>query len=176
MQAVSPNARSEQAQNPPICKGDRVRNSCATRVGTAVKIYPDGSAAVCWDDADPQQEGLAHERVPRPLLEVLKSAAPSSDPVVHTVASILDFDHFQSEQPNDTGSVVLRRAANAISTIARLVSNSVRAEGNEEPVALSVNAQAGLLDALELIAHGMQFEADFADKHDQWLNGHSSEK
>ena len=70
------------------------------------------------------------------------------------------------------------RAANAISTIARLVSNSIRAEqeGNDEPMPLSARAQAGLLDALELIAHSMEFEADFVDAHDQWLNDDSSEK
>lgn len=90
-------------------------------------------------------------------------------PVRSTVASTLDYDHFQSEVPNDTGSTVLRRAASAIGTIARLVGNSIREEGNDEPATLSPNAQAGLLDALEVIAHAMQFEADFVDEHDQWL-------
>ncbi|AJZ59611.1 hypothetical protein OI25_615 [Paraburkholderia fungorum] len=97
---------------------------------------------------------------------------------VNSIAATLDFDHFQSERPNDTGSAVLRRAACAISTIARLVSNSIRAEqeGNDEPVPLSARTQAGLLDALELIAHSMEFEADFIDEHDQVLSGHPSEK
>jgi hypothetical protein len=85
------------------------------------------------------------------------------NPTIHTVGSILDFDHFRSPEPNNTGSAVLRRAANAIRSIARLVSNSVRAEGNEEPVALSLDTQAGLLDALELIAYAMEHEAEMVD-------------
>lgn len=85
----------------------------------------------------------------------------------NTVAAVLDFDHFQSEEPNDTGSTVMRRAANAIQTIARLVSNSVRQEGNDEPAALSLDAQGGLLDALELIAYAMRYEAELVDDNAQ---------
>lgn len=168
MQTINVDARCEQAQLSPIRKGDRVRSVHAARTGAAVKVYADGSAAVCWDDGDPQPEGLAHERMPRQLLEVLEPVAPSSAtkpsyPSVHTAASILDFDHFRIAEPNNTGSVVLRRAANAIRTIARLVSNSVRDEGNDEPVGLSLDTQAGLLDALELIAYAMEHEAEMVD-------------
>ncbi|QGZ54293.1 hypothetical protein [Paraburkholderia acidiphila] len=88
-------------------------------------------------------------------------------PVRNSVASVLDHDHFRSEEPNDTGSTVLRRAASAIQTIARLVGNSVRQEGNDERVALSLDAQGGLLDALELIAYAMQYEAELVDDNAQ---------
>ncbi|WP_341313882.1 hypothetical protein WN982_00295 [Paraburkholderia sp. IMGN_8] len=64
-------ARPEQTQLPAIQPGDRVRSIHAGRVGTAVKIYADGSAAIHWDDVDPQPEGLAHERMPRHLLTLL---------------------------------------------------------------------------------------------------------
>ena len=42
------------------------------RTGHVVKVYPDGSAAIHWDDREPQPEGLAHERVPASLLRVLE--------------------------------------------------------------------------------------------------------
>ncbi|QGZ54292.1 hypothetical protein [Paraburkholderia acidiphila] len=61
-------ARPEQTLTPPLRKGDRVRNSCATRVGVAVRVYPNGSAAVRWDDAPLKPGRLVHERVPRELL------------------------------------------------------------------------------------------------------------
>lgn len=51
-----------------IQPGDRVKTIHAGRTGRAVKIYLDGSACVCWDDGEPQAEGLGHERVPRHML------------------------------------------------------------------------------------------------------------
>jgi hypothetical protein len=57
-----------------------VRSVHAGRTGTAVKVYADGSAAVHWDDGDPQPEGLAHERMPRRLLDVLEPAIPVRPP------------------------------------------------------------------------------------------------
>jgi hypothetical protein len=54
--------------------GDSIRSTYAGRTGTVVKVYPDGSAAVRWDDGEPQPEGLAHERMPRRLLEVQHDA------------------------------------------------------------------------------------------------------
>ncbi|MFM0210467.1 hypothetical protein PQQ96_23980 [Paraburkholderia sediminicola] len=50
--------------------GDQIRSVHAGRAGTVVKVYADGSASVCWDDGEPQPEGLGHERMPRRLLEV----------------------------------------------------------------------------------------------------------
>ena len=74
MRSSSPRlaAGCEKVQGPSIRQGDRVRSIWLRRTGTAVKIYPDGSAAVCWDDGDPQPEGLAHERMPRRLLEIIE--------------------------------------------------------------------------------------------------------
>ncbi|CAG4919214.1 hypothetical protein [Paraburkholderia saeva] len=63
--------------NTSIHQGDRVRSIWLRRMGTAVKIYSDGSAAVCWDDGDPQPEGLAHGRMPRRLLELIEPLAPA---------------------------------------------------------------------------------------------------
>ncbi|AYH46088.1 hypothetical protein [Azoarcus sp. DN11] len=59
--------------------GDRIRSLHAGRPGSVVKVYADGSACVCWDDGEPQAEGLGHERMPRELLE--RVAAPASGPV-----------------------------------------------------------------------------------------------
>jgi hypothetical protein len=69
-------ARPEQTQLPAIHQGDRVRSVHAGRTGTVVKVYADGSGAILWDDGEPQPEGLAHERMPRRLLEVLEPATP----------------------------------------------------------------------------------------------------
>lgn len=55
--------------------GDRVRSVYSRRLGTVVKVYADGSAAVRWDDGDPQPEGLAHERMPRALLDVVPASS-----------------------------------------------------------------------------------------------------
>jgi hypothetical protein len=71
-------AHTGQSDSPKLLTiraGDRVRSVYAGRVGTATKVYPDGSAAVCWDDGEPQPEGLAHERMPRALLEVVGPVA-----------------------------------------------------------------------------------------------------
>lgn len=65
-------ARPEQTPLPRLRKGDRVRNSCATRVGVAVRIYPNGSASVRWDDAPLNPGRRTHERVPRELLAPLE--------------------------------------------------------------------------------------------------------
>lgn len=62
-----------KVHGPSIRQGDCVRSIWLRRTGTTVKIYSDGSAAVCWDDGDPQPEGIAHERMPRHLLELIES-------------------------------------------------------------------------------------------------------
>lgn len=61
----------------PLQVGDRIQSLHAGRAGAVVKVYADGSACVCWDDGEPQAEGLGHERVPRSLLELVPA-------VVHT--------------------------------------------------------------------------------------------
>jgi hypothetical protein len=48
--------------------GDRIESHLAHRPGAVVKVYPDGSACILWDDGEPQGEGLGHERVPREYL------------------------------------------------------------------------------------------------------------
>lgn len=57
--------------------GDVVESRYAKRPGRAVKIYPDGSACVCWDDGEPQEAGLGHERMPRNLLRLVERPAPA---------------------------------------------------------------------------------------------------
>ncbi len=79
MQASSRHAHIGQALPNTLTalhKGDRVRSVHAGRIGTAIKVYPDGSAAVLWDDGTPQPEGLAHERMPRALLDVIEQIDP----------------------------------------------------------------------------------------------------
>lgn len=60
----------------PLQVGDVVESRYSKRPGRVVKIYPDGSASVCWQDAEPQPEGLGHERMPRNLLRLVERAAP----------------------------------------------------------------------------------------------------
>lgn len=60
----------------PLQVGDVVESRYAKRHGRVVKIYPDGSASVCWSDGEPQPEGLGHERMPRNLLRLVERAAP----------------------------------------------------------------------------------------------------
>lgn len=57
--------------------GDRIISRHALRAGTVVKVYPDGSACIVWDDGEPQPEGMGHERVPRAGL-VLAPSAPAT--------------------------------------------------------------------------------------------------
>lgn len=70
-------ARPEQNHIPQIRKGDRVRNAVATRAGVAIRVYPNGSAAVRWDDVPLKPGRLAHERVPRELLAALEPLEPN---------------------------------------------------------------------------------------------------
>ncbi len=58
--------------------GDRIKTALAGRTGRVVKAYVDGSACVCWDDGEPQAEGLGHERIPRHMLISLPVASDSS--------------------------------------------------------------------------------------------------
>ncbi|MFL9863226.1 hypothetical protein PQR67_03450 [Paraburkholderia fungorum] len=66
-----------------------MRSVHAGRVGTAIKVYPDGSAAVAWDDGVPQPEGLAHERMPRALLELLGQSGPDRAEQAASVSKIV---------------------------------------------------------------------------------------
>lgn len=63
---------------PPLHPGDRVTSAYAERPGTVVKTYPDGSACVRWDDGEPQEEGLGHERMPRRLLKAVPPGAKTA--------------------------------------------------------------------------------------------------
>lgn len=58
--------------------GDRVRSLHAGRTGTVMKVYPDGSACITWDDR-PAPLCLGHERMPRSLLIVLGSSVTESE-------------------------------------------------------------------------------------------------
>lgn len=62
----------------PLAIGDRVRTLHAGRTGIVMKVYPDGSACITWDDK-PSPLCLGHERVPRSLLIVLDSTATESE-------------------------------------------------------------------------------------------------
>lgn len=65
--------------------GDVVESRYSKRPGRVVKIYPDGSASVCWQDAEPQPEGMGHERMPRELLRLVERPAQAA-PVPETEA------------------------------------------------------------------------------------------
>ena len=62
----------------PLAIGDRVRTLHAGCTGTVMKVYPDGSACITWDDR-PAPLCLGHERVPRSLLIALDSTATESE-------------------------------------------------------------------------------------------------
>ena len=62
----------------PLQPGDHIRSIHAHRAGLVVRVYDDGSAAVHWDDAEPQPFGFAHERMPRRLLELVKRPDPGA--------------------------------------------------------------------------------------------------
>lgn len=67
--------------------GDRIESLHAHRPGTAVKVYADGSACVCWDDGEPQEAGLGHERIPRDLLVKVAGQGDAGQPTGHDVIS-----------------------------------------------------------------------------------------
>ena len=58
--------------------GDRVIDHHNGHAGTVMKVYPDGSACITWDDR-PAPLCLGHERVPRALLIVLGSRVTESE-------------------------------------------------------------------------------------------------
>lgn len=62
----------------PLAVGDRVRSLHASRIGTVLEVYPDGSASVAWDDK-PAPLCLGHARVPRALLLALPSSVTESE-------------------------------------------------------------------------------------------------
>ncbi|MCK6387085.1 MAG: hypothetical protein L6Q65_05725 [Zoogloea sp.] len=63
--------------------GDRIESLHARRPGAVVKVYADGSACVCWDDGEPQEAGLGHERMPRNLLVKVASEATPEEGAVN---------------------------------------------------------------------------------------------
>lgn len=68
-----------------LIAGDRVTSLYAGRSGCVVKVYQDGSACIAWDDGEPQEAGLGHERMPRALLSL--ASLPGTDaPDVAAVA------------------------------------------------------------------------------------------
>jgi len=77
---------SAAPQHDTLAAGDRVESLHARRPGRVVWVYPDGSACICWDDGEPQEAGLGHERMPRELLirldhdATVPDAAPANRP------------------------------------------------------------------------------------------------
>lgn len=72
---------SAAPQHDTLAAGDRVESLHARRPGRVVWVYPDGSACICWDDGEPQEAGLGHERMPRELLIKLNPAATAPEAV-----------------------------------------------------------------------------------------------
>ncbi|MBS0474138.1 MAG: DUF3102 domain-containing protein [Proteobacteria bacterium] len=70
--------------------GDRVESLHAGRLGEVVKVYADASACIRWDDGEPQEAGLGHERMPRELLKKVDGAkvAPAAAPAAVEVEEI----------------------------------------------------------------------------------------
>lgn len=68
----------DETSTTPLQPGDRIRSIHAHRTGFVVRTYGDGSAAVHWDDREPQPFGFAHERMPRSLLELVKRPDPAA--------------------------------------------------------------------------------------------------
>ena len=78
--------------------GDRVKSRHAGRLGEVVRVYNDGSACICWDDGEPQEAGLGHERMPRELLKKVAviDAAPAAAP---TTADAPEVDQIEVHAP-----------------------------------------------------------------------------
>lgn len=76
--AAKANSSDAAPDLPPLQPGDHIRSIHAHRAGLVVRVYDDGSAAVHWDDAEPQPFGFAHERMPRRLLELVKRPDPGA--------------------------------------------------------------------------------------------------
>ena len=95
--------------------GDRIESLHARRLGAVVKVYADGSACVCWDDGEPQEAGLGHERMPRNLLvKVAAGADPAKCVDVGAASLPLDRDVTGSvEAFNDPDSDADHAAAKA---------------------------------------------------------------
>lgn len=62
----------------PLAVGDRVRSLHSARTGTVMKVYPDGSACITWDDR-PAPLCLGHERVPGSMFMILDSTVTESE-------------------------------------------------------------------------------------------------
>lgn len=112
-------ARPQQIQFPSLHPGDRVRSLHAGRVGAVVKVYADGSAAVCWDDGGPQPEGLAHERMPRALLEMIMQARSDRAEEAPSVSKIIS-DALRAAALAPTLSDALDAAGVALTDIANM--------------------------------------------------------
>ena len=69
---------------------DRVESLHAGRLGEVVKVYADASACIRWDDGEPQEAGLGHERMPRALLKKVDGTkvAPAAAPAAVEVEEI----------------------------------------------------------------------------------------
>lgn len=80
--------RSRIDSQSPRREGGRIKSLYAGRPGTVVKVYPDGSACIRWDDGEPQAAGLGHERIPRDLL--IQVADVGRDTERHFAPSIAD--------------------------------------------------------------------------------------
>lgn len=77
MQAATP-VEATPSDLFPLQPGDRIRSLHAKRPGFVVRTYGDGSAAIHWDDREPQPFGFAHERMPRHLLELVSRPDPAA--------------------------------------------------------------------------------------------------
>lgn len=77
MQATTP-VEVKTPDLSPLQPGDRIRSLHAKRPGFVVRTYGDGSAAIHWDDREPQPFGFAHERMPRHLLELVSRPDPAA--------------------------------------------------------------------------------------------------
>lgn len=62
----------------PSTIGGRIRTFHTGRTGTVMKVYPDGSAYITWDDK-PAPFCLGHEHVPHASLIVLGSSVTESE-------------------------------------------------------------------------------------------------
>lgn len=96
LRSAAPN--SAAPQHDALAAGDRVESIYARRPGQVVRIYPDGSACICWADGEPQEAGLGNERMPRALLVKVGSAeaAPAHAPEVEQIEI-----HAPAPQPAD---------------------------------------------------------------------------
>lgn len=102
---ASKNTRIDELKRLGLQPGDRIKTILSERLGKVVRTYADGSACICWDDGEPQPEGLGHERMPRQLLELVEQVStapvlpPGAEPILSGGLNASTSTHLPDSEP-----------------------------------------------------------------------------